>query len=717
MLTSTDTLRYFDTMRSIANSYNYSGDVTYMDAHLLEKYNQAVRSRRAEEESRQKWSPDQLPYGLWTAIIEEVISDEGRLRRHQSLLLLTLVSSRWASLLLQSATLWTNIIVESSCEDLEAMVATFLHLSGDCSLTLDYSSVPPLSLQTIIQPYLSRVNVLTIRPATHRSPAQFFVAEPVFPILKYFTFHGPTPGGALATFISHCTPFAKYASLVPEQCDYVSMKGSHGILTGITKILNSQSISQLPKIESLKEVVLLERSYERVDKDAILGGSNNHGSLGWSTLYADISWHWTEYFANRCTQTLKILQLSLEWIQLPDLHKLLSKLYVLNCLHVSFEYTQNIIQPVKNDLIQSIRNNLMAKPTHSNLQELYVQANTLRLSSSDLEYTLRLLLQHSESWRWIEIDVFGISNLNPDIFKALPLLQSLVLKTEHDSELLNPHIFQIESLESVALTGSNGMINYFGGIATIKLTYTLNDNSQTNPEQPAIHILKDRWPKLQHLSLHGKLNSPQRVDLYISTSTLTQLSLSGHSLIASTIHYIAQQPEILPGLQFLRLMDCPEWDILLVMLEKRLVAQANGVLPLETIHFRRPLSPLLKRTLAMRLAGYLTNRPSNHKLSTQGNLEGILDPTVTGCLDCHLWHHFCDWPIAVPYDQGNSQSAVDDLAPYPNTGDEVLYSWEIRYHQVARILMPTGMNAGGHHRFSSCQRFDVPSEVSRYSLD
>ena len=84
-------------------------------------------------------------------------------------------------------------------------------------------------------------------------------------------------------------------------------------------------------------------------------------------------------------------------------------------------------------------------------------------------------------------------------------------------------------------------------------------------------------------------------------------------------------PTELPLLDTLELGSCPEWDILFIMLEKRLLGQTTGAKPIEMILFSRVIPKRIKRALALLLAGHVVSRPSNHELSMQGNLDIFLD--------------------------------------------------------------------------------------------
>ncbi|CCA77227.1 hypothetical protein PIIN_11210 [Serendipita indica DSM 11827] len=142
----------------------------------------------------------------------------------------------------------------------------------------------------------------------------------------------------------------------------------------------------------------------------------------------------------------------------------------------------------------------------------------------------------------------------------------------------------------------------------------------------SIGILGERWPALETLRL--TIPAEYRSGgsrLNITVTTLKWLCLTGRPIVTAMVGYMAQHPDAFPFLRSLELESCPEWDILIIMLEQRLLA---NVQPLERLIFSRAIPPLLKNVLAHIIHGHVRERSSNYELSMQGNSAIFLDATM-----------------------------------------------------------------------------------------
>jgi len=91
---------------------------------------------------------------------------------------------------------------------------------------------------------------------------------------------------------------------------------------------------------------------------------------------------------------------------------------------------------------------------------------------------------------------------------------------------------------------------------------------------------------------------------------------------------MALRPDDLPVLSELHVWSIVEWDIFLIMLERRLVARSRDVSPLQKIILHTGIPRYLRSIIIMNLQGYLVDRPSNYELSWQANLDILLDPSM-----------------------------------------------------------------------------------------
>ncbi|PVF91705.1 hypothetical protein CPB86DRAFT_680614, partial [Serendipita vermifera] len=88
---------------------------------------------------------------------------------------------------------------------------------------------------------------------------------------------------------------------------------------------------------------------------------------------------------------------------------------------------------------------------------------------------------------------------------------------------------------------------------------------------------------------------------------------------------IACHPESYPSLEHIVLMGCPEWDILMIMLERRNLLSCSSIKRITRLDIKGAYSPKFCSILCNLLKCKWPERPSNRDLSLAGNAEMILD--------------------------------------------------------------------------------------------
>ncbi|PVF91706.1 hypothetical protein CPB86DRAFT_681854, partial [Serendipita vermifera] len=88
---------------------------------------------------------------------------------------------------------------------------------------------------------------------------------------------------------------------------------------------------------------------------------------------------------------------------------------------------------------------------------------------------------------------------------------------------------------------------------------------------------------------------------------------------------IACHPESYPSLEDIDLMRFPEWDILLIMLERRNLLASPSVKRINKLRITEPYPPKLRAILGALLRCQWPERPPNKEISLAGNAEIILD--------------------------------------------------------------------------------------------
>ncbi|CCA76997.1 hypothetical protein PIIN_10982 [Serendipita indica DSM 11827] len=180
--------------------------------------------------------------------------------------------------------------------------------------------------------------------------------------------------------------------------------------------------------------------------------------------------------------------------------------------------------------------------------------------------------------------------------------------------ILNPndkrHILLSPGLDVVDIKGCHNVLTSLGSLTCKPLVYGRPYHGTDSPPE-TIEVCEEHWPSLQIASLLT-LSMPMttKIDQVISTRLLCCLELMGRSLVVTMIHHLAVNSGELPLLDTLELRDCPEWDILFIMLEKRLLVQTSNVKSIERITFNRDPPPKIKQPLARLLAGHIVSRPA-----------------------------------------------------------------------------------------------------------
>ncbi|PVF93221.1 hypothetical protein CPB86DRAFT_129006 [Serendipita vermifera] len=209
----------------------------------------------------------------------------------------------------------------------------------------------------------------------------------------------------------------------------------------------------------------------------------------------------------------------------------------------------------------------------------------------------------------------------------------------------------------------------------------------------------NNWPALETLYINGDA-------VAWSKSSLTSLRTvnirtnrkgdRGNIGITSFVKDLATRPESYPSLEEIELEECPELDILIIMLERRNLLQGPEIKKIKRISFQSPCSLSIQRVISTILGGKWADRPSNEDLSLAGNAEILLDLTLPGCYMCHRGLRFCDAPVEGSPKRDDMKDTMAALQVYPDDEDEILSSWS------DRALLWENIDQNGAGRVMSC---------------
>ncbi|PVF93204.1 hypothetical protein CPB86DRAFT_128603 [Serendipita vermifera] len=205
------------------------------------------------------------------------------------------------------------------------------------------------------------------------------------------------------------------------------------------------------------------------------------------------------------------------------------------------------------------------------------------------------------------------------------------------------------------------------------------DSTQEEPSTLIFNL--DHWPALQSISLQSDLVAWSKFSLaFLSKVTILRDSLDPQKNDKFTyfIKAIACRPDSYPSLEEIELGECPELDILMIILERRNLLQGPGIKKIRQISFPSSCSNSIRKIISTLLAGKWAERPSNKDLSLAGNVEILLDLTLPGCYMCHRGLRYCDAPVGKTGHRVNIQDSLEALKVYPDNEDGVISSWNDR---------------------------------------
>lgn len=565
-----------------------------------------------------------LPSDVWIPILQDVVQNTfGYGIRHSLTILLplTLVSGRWRKFIMETPVLWSHISLDdegSSGQDVAILLATCLHLSRSCDLSLFFQL--PLSSWEHVRDVL----------AMHRSRIKHIA----FSDSDYFNMDiFRSKANAILRYL---TPLTHLETITGQACD------THWLLqrgTSLQHVSSNRLLSPTPSApvahhlrhfettDGLRVILPLSRNLHHVQSVRFSGAifaSPEHPDiemekfdarmpalLGWISLsYNQSALHFPLRLLDRLPR-LQRLELALRFQQIGTLFTKCSHLLRLEMLTISLTFAEDesltlpsylpIFQSLHHLSFKGLRHPRIDLSSHFHqLYKLLVKAlvNLTSLSLFGATFTLPYLSLKTEGFRALEdLSLTGhrLSLLEEAWFP--PSLRRLHISF---ARLKASHIYH-PTLEE------------------------LNIQGDLDPEQDASVI---GWPSLKILGI-GSRGLAWRDITHHNLRDVTLFRPAGvYDFATEFCREVALQPSNLPALESLSIHQLPEWDILFIMLEQKNFSTQPGVVRIRTlrlpaitpIRFREPLRALLN--------GRYTQRPSNCELSLVGNADIILDQSM-----------------------------------------------------------------------------------------
>jgi hypothetical protein len=160
-----------------------------------------------------------------------------------------------------------------------------------------------------------------------------------------------------------------------------------------------------------------------------------------------------------------------------------------------------------------------------------------------------------------------------------------------------------------------------------------DSNSLHSPVEPQQIDLR-AWPSLETIRIYKNwvqwdvhsLSSLRSVTIWTSEEEI--LSARRTDSVTCFVRDMACQPHSYPALEDLHFGRCPEWDILVIMLERRNLLSSSNIKPIKKLSIPSLLPHKVYQVIGNLLRCKWSDGPSNRELSISGNAKMILDPNV-----------------------------------------------------------------------------------------
>jgi hypothetical protein len=570
----------------------------------------------------------------------------------QDLLCLTMVSKKWRDFILSEPLLWTHLALISNGYDNSAIISVQLHLSN------------PLPLK--IEAYIPFQQWDTLQPMFLQS------SDKIETVLTHgfllHSLHGdPTRATDLWNFLDKLGPLSNLRHLgerwihpfsIKQFLDrYPSLDQVTGIPLPIQDLqiakdrLNMESLvtcddinTVLPIIESigsLKKVSFLTSGSppqpRQEDPEAEESGNESISGhqLGWTGLY------YRAYDARSLVPLLyrlsSLIHLSIHLdLGISFLDTVAIMVHKLECLEflsisLDIQYGATIRAPLDlspNHSARSLRiaiYTVTSREYGSDEREPEEHPHNL----SQVIVTTLLNIMPNVTRLDLKLDgsqAFSLSYLARHLSGNDPPLGLNLNMTEKSKKTSG-----LPSIQRLTLSGnidvSLPLSSRFVKTLEVSRYYLSTYNELSNPD---MRVNLEDWVALEEIHLHGRLAAWNKSSLCflrklsIEIDRETEGSLVAYG-ITGFIKELACRPYSYPSLEDIELNECPEWDILMIMLERRNLLQGPEIKKIRTIKLGSPYSLEIQRIISGLLAGKWTERPSNRDLSLAGNAEILLD--------------------------------------------------------------------------------------------
>jgi hypothetical protein len=559
-----------------------------------------------------------LPPEIWTEILHEAATENGiNLSTTEAMLLFTSVTRNWNKMLLDTATLWTDLAIGLGEADAHAKLETGLCLSRDLPLKL-IIYLPPCQWDADwLLPHANRIQEIAFLATKRRDVTvnidgslidQILSSLGSLPSLRAFTplisqlnwdcIFAKSPsivsihGTELHPSVIQRAGLLRSCQIQATSSDIISYLEDFALLEDLTWVVEYEENTPifntvLPCLPCLREVRVRVFDTPNAKFLAVMKSANN--------------------------LTYLTLQIDKNWQHLFDLFHIFPCLPRLQRLYLG-------ICPVPGNLVWPA-----IVTTETNVTDLAItkyRDNTSPENQEVLSAILPLYFPNVTTFRLRYADyTAGVASYIRSAKRLLTLdLGGMILQPGYEGSL------ESSSLESLAIFGQSDLLS-----DPVNFTCPLLSNLSLELDGygQGVH----HWTIYGHVE-HLYIRSKEYFWEIYKLRALRNIRLGSHhsDYLDSTSNLLMSlilNPMACPLLAEIELEDVPEWDLLFIMLERRnYIPISQGVARIETLILPSPIPPILLSPLTEILAGRFTERPSNRDLSSSALLEVYFDSSM-----------------------------------------------------------------------------------------
>lgn len=606
-------------------------------ALVKEEYNDIVERQIERKRGPLEDPLDVLPMELWVQIFQYFIYSSSTSKPVNATLRLTLTSKKWRDAILRTPELWSKITIDYGASDVMDRIQTALYLSGTSPLTLliEHPTCDWHAVLSILLPHKDRIRGIVMQRSSSRAKADanFSIAKVIIsfgelPALQHLDVRtGHSLGKAKADIFPEMTPsvcVVRGTYLPASILDHRNLKSIRAFACEYPLDVLAPYLFQLPKLRSIH--MATRRKSPKPDQTT----SRYRLPSDWPALplqsitfqqpYQD---HLTLLISK--STDLSTLKVSVTWEHLSEI---LGTLSSLPCL----EKLQLVIRDLKDPSIISSVSTSFNQPMSMREIDLTFEGSSVGMTEEAELNNYRSLFYVFEKCatavRGLFINELQDVYLAANYIASLPNLEELRLVNKGpQSEAYFPPL-SLGSLQVLQLGLKVNVMSQILSTLNAPLSRLKVYCDGTIPALPGadvqleearyIHLRSIRWGS-DVLSWH-----------FTSLQSLVSISFKDTSQVTPSdlCVYITYRPYDLPALQDITFENPPEWDCVLLMLERRNFLPVSNVCRIKSLSFPSRTPVYLRKPITDLLRGQFTTRPSNREVSLIGIGEVYCDNTM-----------------------------------------------------------------------------------------